>query len=151
MQRHLDSIAPNFVLITSNIAEVYRRSGRADSALHFDTLADRFLGRPTSGTALSLAALGRRGEAEAHYQRMVAAYSAMPVLPEMIARAALATGHREDALRWMERAADEHSNLLFFVFQYPDLQPIIGDPRMQAILDRAMAPASLRKNRKPAS
>ena len=144
-QRHLDGIAPGFVMINSNIADHFRIAGHADSALHYDTLADRFVGRPTSGTALSLVALSRIRDAEAHYARMLAAYKSVPVLPEMIARAALAVGRRDDAVSWMERAADEHSDLIFWVLQYPDMRPLLTDRRIRAIVDRAHAPATLRQ------
>lgn len=145
-QRHLDEIAPGYTVIGSNIGGVFRMLNQPDSALRRDSIADRFTGKPTAGTALSLLALSRRAEAEAHLERMKAAYRATPMLPEYMARVAMALGRRDEALTWLERALDERSDLIPYVLQMPEMRPLRADSRVEAMLQRMNAPEGLRRS-----
>ena len=45
----------------------------------------------------------------------------------------------------MEQAANEHSDLIFFLLTTPELRSLAGEPRMRALLDRTGTPPSLRQ------
>jgi TolB-like protein/Tfp pilus assembly protein PilF len=46
-------------------------------------------------------------------------------------------GDKEEAFAWMERAAEERSNILQFLKVHPFFDPLRGDPRFAAFLQRA--------------
>lgn len=49
----------------------------------------------------------------------------------------LGLGDKEEAFAWMERAAEERSNILQFLKVHPFFDPLRGDPRFAAFLQRA--------------
>ncbi|HEU6453024.1 MAG TPA: tetratricopeptide repeat protein [Gemmatimonadaceae bacterium] len=54
-----------------------------------------------------------------------------------VAKVHLALGDRPSALRWLERAVDDRSHSLAFLRVDPQLAPLRGDPRFQAVVERS--------------
>jgi tetratricopeptide (TPR) repeat protein len=83
------------------------------------------------------AGAGRRAEAlrlvDELHRRRKAGY----VPPAAFLNAYLGLGDTEEAFAWMERAAEERSNILQFLKVHPFFDPLRGDPRFAAFLRRA--------------
>lgn len=140
VQRQIDGINPGFFALESFAADAYREKGQLDTALVLDRAATKVNGWPTSGLVVSLAALGRRAEAELAYREMVAASRRQVVLNELLGRAALAAGHRNEALAWLEKAMLAHSDFMLMVRYYPDMRPLMSDPAYLHMLDHIGLP-----------
>ena len=59
-----------------------------------------------------------------------------PVDPAPLAWAHLGMGHREEALRWLEKAYGQHSNGMATLKVEPLYDPVRNDARFQALLRR---------------
>lgn len=83
------------------------------------------------------AGAGRRAEAlrvlEELHRRRKAGY----VPPAAFLNAYLGLGDTEEAFTWLERAAEERSNILQFLKVHPFFDPLRGDPRFAVFLRRA--------------
>jgi len=83
------------------------------------------------------AGAGRRAEAlqvlDELHRRRKAGY----VPPAAFLNAYLGLGDTEQAFIWLERAADERSNIVQFLKVHPFFDPLRGDPRFAAFLRRA--------------
>src|SRR5882672_7459956 len=80
---------------------------------------------------------GRRAEAlrvlDELYRRRKAGY----VPPAAFLNAYLGLGDKEEAFTWLERAAEERSNIMQFLKVHPFFDPLRADPRFAAFLRRA--------------
>ena len=123
-------------------SDAFREKGRLDAALAIDRVATRKNGLPTAGLIVSLAATGRRDEAERGYRQMATFADTTHgfVLYEIIGRAALAAGHHDEAIKWLERAARAHSDYQLIVRWHADMQPLMQDPAYRRLLDRMNIP-----------
>jgi TolB-like protein/tetratricopeptide (TPR) repeat protein len=83
------------------------------------------------------AGAGRRAEAlrlvDELHRRQKAGY----VPPAAFLNAYLGLGDTEEAFAWMERAAEERSNIMQFLKVHPFFDPLRGDPRFAGFLRRA--------------
>jgi len=59
------------------------------------------------------------------------------VPPAAFLNAYLGLGDKEEAFAWMERAAEEHSNIMQFLKVHPFFDLLRGDPRFVEFLRRA--------------
>jgi tetratricopeptide (TPR) repeat protein len=137
MQRQLDATSPGFFALESWVADAYREKQQSDSALALELAATKLNGSvPTSGLVVSLAALGRRADAVRAYRQIAANADTTHefVLYEIVGRAAMAAGFRNEALKWFERAKAAHSDFMLFIRWYPDLKPLRSDPQYRAML-----------------
>jgi len=64
-------------------------------------------------------------------KRYVPAYS--------LALVYLGLGNKEETLRWIEKSYQDHANLVYFKVE-PLLDPLRGDPRFEALLQKVFAP-----------
>jgi len=138
--RRIEELNPGMFLETIWVSDSYRAKGMLDSALALDRAMSARIGRPTSQLVLSLAALGRKAEAEAAYQKLVEANKSQLLMPEWLARAAMAIGKRDAALAWIEAGINSHSDLVHWAHTYPELRPLRTDPRFQRLRDRVGLP-----------
>jgi TolB-like protein/tetratricopeptide (TPR) repeat protein len=83
------------------------------------------------------AGAGRRAEAlrllDELHRRRKSGY----VPPAAFLNAYLGLGDEEEAFTWMERCAEERSNIMQFLKVHPFFDPLRGDPRFAAFLRRA--------------
>ena len=95
-------------------------------------------GNPTfvAGKGVTLVAAGRREEAEKiladFEERLKTQYVPMASMVQMN----IALGHIDEAFRWLERAADYRASFMLPIKVYPFLDPIRGDPRFTALLEK---------------
>lgn len=136
--RHAQEIAPGFVYGEGGgvITDVYRAKGRYAEALALDSSAAKAMGRPGYGLVQDLVALGRRAEAEATLDQMIALSKTRYVAPELIALSVIALGRRQEALDWLERGVEVHSAWAVYSRGRPEFRPLLSDPRYQRLLRR---------------
>ena len=132
--RRLQELAPGAFFGEAWDADAFRQKGMLDSALTLDIVASKFSGRSTSGLILSMAALGRHADAAKAYAGLKAASAHEFVSPEFMARAAIGAGHPDEAVTWMQRAMDMHSDMVLFIRYLPEFEPILHDPKHVAML-----------------
>ena len=48
----------------------------------------------------------------------------------------IALGHTDEAFRWLEKAADYRASFMLPIQVYPFFDPIRGDPRFDALLEK---------------
>ena len=87
--------------------------------------------------APALAASGKPDEAEAIYDEFVARSRRQYVQPTMFAIACAAVGRIDEAFSLLDRAFEERNPWLAVNLKYwPDLDPLRGDPRFAALIER---------------
>jgi eukaryotic-like serine/threonine-protein kinase len=95
-------------------------------------------GNPTfvAGRGIALVLAGRREEAEkilAEFEEKVKTqYVPMASMVQMN----IALGHIDEAFRWLEKAADYRASFMLPIKVYPFFDPIRGDPRFIALLEK---------------
>ncbi len=92
-------------------------------------------GDPASSVlrARALVCLGRRPEAESVVSAFIADTARRFMDPVLLALAPVALGDSDGAIRWLERAADEHSGWVEWINFEPDFAPLRSDPRFVAL------------------
>lgn len=83
------------------------------------------------------ASAGRRAEALRVLDELQRRRKTGYVPPAAFLNAYLGLGDREEAFAWMERAAEERSNIMQFLKVHPFFDPLRGDPRFVTFLRRA--------------
>jgi tetratricopeptide (TPR) repeat protein len=114
--------------------------GRADEAIASLQHAVELSG----GSGITLAALahahagaGERERARELLTRLIDATEVGRYQPSFeIAKVHVALGHTEAAIRWLERAFDEHSHSMVFLEVDPHLAPMRDNPDFRRIVQR---------------
>jgi TolB-like protein/tetratricopeptide (TPR) repeat protein len=83
------------------------------------------------------AGAGRRTEALRVLHELNRRRASGYVPPAAFLNAYLGLGDKEEAFIWLERSAEEHSNIVQFLKSHPFFDPIRNDPRFAAFLRRA--------------
>ena len=83
---------------------------------------------------------GRREEARHIYARLEEQRRRGYFSAWLMAHVSLGLGDRDEAISWLERAADERDGLLPFISAWPSLDPLRSDQRFQALLRRMHFP-----------
>ena len=117
--------------------------GQYDEALkYFPDGIEVQAGLATGAKAAALGLAGRRTEARALYEQLVALSKKRPVTLEALAQSALGAGDKQLALDWLERGVREHSFYLAFVNADPLYDPLRAEPRFQALMRQLRFPNS---------
>jgi tetratricopeptide (TPR) repeat protein len=89
-----------------------------------------------AGKGVTLALAGRREEVEAiladFEERLKTQYVPMAAMVQMN----IALGRTDEAFRWLEKAADYRASFMMPIKVYPFFDPIRGDPRFGALLEK---------------
>jgi len=83
------------------------------------------------------AAAGRRAEALRVLHELDRRRESSYVPPAAFLNAYLGLGDKEEAFTWLERCAEEHSNMVQFLRSHPFFDPLRHDPRFATFLRRA--------------
>lgn len=125
---------PAFIYGEPLLAALYREMGRFDDAITLYKKAENLSGRPAFGLAITHARMNRRDDA------MRALNAATAIRPytagDVIAHVHVALGEHDEAIRELERAAEERSSSLHMVGIAPEFAPLRGDARFIALLKR---------------
>ena len=132
---HVQEVSPGYVYLEPWVDDVYRARKQYPEALRVGMEASKARGRPTSGLIVTLAAMGRRDEAMRQTKALEAYVSQGHfVPPEILARAWMAIGDRERAIRYLENGVEARSGFaLQAMTWFPELQPLSDDPRVRQI------------------
>lgn len=79
---------------------------------------------------------GHEAQARRALQELEEMNKRQPVDPGPIAWAQLGMGHREEALRWLEKGYEQHSNAMTTLKVEPACDSVRSDPRFQVLLRR---------------
>jgi tetratricopeptide (TPR) repeat protein len=121
----------------------YAAKGMYQEALvEYGKYSDLDRGTPRSVAALGYAhaRLKERGEAFRALDQLVVLSNQRYVSAAFFATVYLGLGDKEQALRWLERAYDEHSVNLALIKVSPLWDPLRGDPRFEALVAKVFAP-----------
>jgi TolB-like protein/Flp pilus assembly protein TadD len=126
---------PAFVYGEPLLAALYREMGRFDEAIALYDKAQNITGRPAFGHAITYAKMNRPDEAREMLAEAVAARGSYTP-GDATAHLYVALGAHEDAIRELERAADERSSSLHFIGIAPEFAPLRPDKRFVSIVER---------------
>lgn len=131
---------PNFWVAHLNLSKVHAAMGNYPEALTEARNAEAFCDKgSTEALSLighSLAALGRRAEAESILEAMFARAARRYVPPYNIALIYLGLKEYKLALEWLERACQDRDVHMVFLNVEPKWDPVRSDPRFLNVLQR---------------
>ncbi|HJT44690.1 MAG TPA: tetratricopeptide repeat protein [Chthoniobacterales bacterium] len=126
---------PTFLYGEPLLAALYREMGFYDEAIALYEKAMEISGRPAFGYAITFAKMNRPDEAREMLAKAVAARSGYTP-GDATAHVYVALGAYDDAMRELERAAEDHSSSLHFIGIAPEFAPLRPDKRFVALVER---------------
>jgi len=126
---------PAFVYGEPLLAALYREMGRFNEAIALYEKAQVISGRPAFGHAITYAKMNQPERAREMLAKAIAVRGNYTP-GDAIAHVYVALGAHEDAIRELERAADERSSSLHFVGIAPEFAPLRPDKRFVSIVER---------------
>jgi adenylate cyclase len=126
---------PGFIFGEPLLAALYREMGRFDEAIALYEKAESISARPAFGHAITFAKMNRPDEAREVLKKAVASRGSYTP-GDAVAHVYVALGAHDDAIRELERAAEEHSSSLHFIGIAPEFAPLRPDGRFVKIVRR---------------
>jgi tetratricopeptide (TPR) repeat protein len=127
---------PNYFYLDSTLAAAYREKGDFAEAIALYTKAQEATHLPSSGLAITYARMGREMEARNILAQLLQAREKRYISAPVIAAVYVASGNKEEAFRWLERAFAEHSGILQWIAFLPEFRPLHSDVRFPHLLRR---------------
>lgn len=130
-------IDPAFHYFMDSVAEVRMAQSRwKECVAAHDDLPEAARAEPQYGLAICLARDGRRQEARAILDRLEAASKDRYVDATTIGTVYAALGDLDTAFAWLDRAYEDRSARLSHIEILPEFEPLRGDPRYAALVER---------------
>ena len=126
---------PAFIYGEPLLAALYREMGRFEEAIALYEKAQIVSTRPAFGHAITFAKMNRPDEAREILARAIAARGSYTP-GDAVAHVYITLGAHEDAIRELERAANERSSSLHFIGIAPEFVPLRPDKRFVSIVER---------------
>jgi serine/threonine-protein kinase len=142
-QRRALEIEPDLAVAHLWYGLSLEQTGAGEDAVQRFTEALRLLGRDPVGLSFlahGLAMAGRKAEAAARLDELLAMRGERYVSGYDIAVACTGLGRHDDALTWLERGYAERTHWMALLKVDPRLDPLRGDPRFAALLARMAFP-----------
>jgi eukaryotic-like serine/threonine-protein kinase len=127
---------PHYFYLDSNLAAAYREKGNFAEAIALYTKAQEEQRFPSSGLAITYARMGQQIEARKILDQLLQERQTRYVSAQTIAAVYVAFGEKEEAFRWLERAAAEHCGTLQWIAFLPEFGALRSDVRFQQFLRR---------------
>jgi adenylate cyclase len=131
---------PHYFYLDSTLAAAYREKGNFAEAIELYTKAQEETHLPSSGLAITYARMGRQIEARKILDQLVQERRTRYVSAQIIAAIYVGLGDKEEAFRWLEIAATEHSGILQWIAFLPEFRPLRPDKRFPNLLRRIGVP-----------
>ena len=127
---------PHYFYLDSNLAAAYREKGNFAEAIALYTKAQEERRFPSSGLAITYARMGQQIEARKILDQLLQERQTRYVSAQTIAAIYVAFGEKEEAFRWLDVAAAEHSGTLQWIAFLPDFAALRPDARFPQFLRR---------------
>src|SRR5438093_1907577 len=127
---------PHYFYLDSNLAAAYREKGNFAEAIALYTKAQEEQRLPSSGLAVTYARMGQQVEAKKILDQLLQERQTRYVSAQTIAAVYVAFGEKEEAFRWLERAAAEHCGTLQWIAFLPEFGALRSDARFPQFLRR---------------
>ncbi len=127
---------PHYFYLDSNLAAAYREKGNFAEAITLYTKAQEERRFPSSGLAITYARMGQQLETRKILDQLVKERQTRYVSAQTIAAVHVALGEKEEAFRWLDVAASEHSGTLQWIAFLPDFAALRPDPGFPRFLRR---------------
>lgn len=128
--RNTRRLDPRFLLIDSWAGAAYREKGMHKESLAEYKRAQKIMGMPPYGMAMTYSRMGRRDDARAVASALDSLSASRHITPEWIAIAWAAAGENDRAFGWLDRAVIERSNIVVYLNTLiHEFAPIRDDPR----------------------
>ena len=131
---------PRYFYLDSTLAAAYREKGNFAEAIELYTKAQEETHLPSSGLAITYARMGRQIEARKILDQLVQERRTRYVSAQIIAAIYVGLGEKDEAFRWLELAATEHSGILQWIAFLPEFRPLRPDKRFPNLLRRIGVP-----------
>jgi TolB-like protein len=131
---------PHYFYLDSALAAAYREKGNVAEAIALYTRAQEETHVPSSGLAITYARTGRQIEARKILDQLLQERRRRYVSAQIIAAIYVGLDDKEEAFRWLELAATEHSGLLQWIAFLPEFRPLHPDSRFPNLLRRIGVP-----------
>ena len=127
---------PEFSYFESGLGQAYREQGRLTEAIAVYEKARDVSKQPMAGLAVTYAMAGRTADARQILDQFIEQARTKYFAGDAIAQIYVALGERDEAFRWLDRAADEHSAPMEGLALRPEFKPLRDDPRFAVLLKR---------------
>ncbi len=131
---------PHYFYLDSALAAAYREKGNFAEAVALYTKSQEETQLPSSGLAITYAQMGRQIEARKILDQLLQQRRTRYVSAQIIAAIYVAFGEKDEAFRWLELAATEHSGILQWIAFLPEFRPLRPDKRFPNLLRRIGVP-----------
>ncbi len=125
---------PAFIYGEPLLAALYREMGFYDEAIALYEKAEIVSARPAFGHAITFAKINRPDAARELLAKAIAARGSYTP-GDAVAHVHVALGAYEDAMRELQRAAEEHSSSLHFIGIAPEFAPLRSDKRFVSLVE----------------
>jgi len=127
---------PNYVYFDPPLADAYRQKGDFNQAVAIYEKTQAATHIPSPGLGIAYAKMGRREDARRVLDQLIEKSRQQYVAADSIAAVYVALGEKDEALRWLERAFDEHSGSFYSYLFRPEFRALRSDPRFTDLLRR---------------
>ena len=127
---------PNYVYFDPPLADAYRAKGDFNQAVALYEKAQAATHFPSPGLGITYAKMGRREDCRRVVDQLIEKSRQQYVAADSIAAVYVALGEKDEALRWLERAFEEHSGSFYSYLFRPEFRELRSDPRFADLLRR---------------
>ena len=131
---------PHYFYLDSTLAAAYREKGNFAEAISLYTKAQEETHLPSSGLAITYARTGQQNETRKILDQLLQERRRRYLSAQIIAAIYVSLGDKEEAFRWLEVAATEHSGILQWIAFLPEFRPLRPDKRFPNLLRRIGVP-----------
>src|SRR5205823_15054036 len=127
---------PHYFYLDSALGAAYREKGNFAEAISLYAKAEDETHLPSSGLAITYARSGQQNEALKIRDQLLQQRRTRYISAQIIAAIEVGLGDKEEAFRWLEIAATEHSGILQWIAFLPEFRPLRSDKRFPNLLRR---------------